>query len=202
MSETTWQINCPQCGDALALHFRFSKLVHCASCGSDIFLDDEGARLAGEQSVLAAFPSLLELHTPLRYEHKIYTPIGHIRYETERYSWDEWWVHDQNDNAYWISVDDGDYIVEKEVPFSLPVYSFNDVHLGDEIEGWEVSEMGEGVCKGFEGELPEVVALGEKHHYAHLSKPDGEMMTMEFFNNTKKLYKGRWIDPYALYKAQ
>ena len=202
MHEKSTQIHCPQCGYTLPLHFRFSKLVRCPACRSSIFLEDEGARVAGERSVLADLPSLLQLHQPLRYQNELYTPIGHIRYVTERYSWDEWWVYDQHGKPYWISVDDGDYLIEEEIPFRLSVYSIDALRLGGSIEGWQVTEIGEGLCQGFEGELPQIVTIGERHHYAHLSKPGGEMMTLSFEHNTKKLYRGRWIDPYELYKAQ
>ena len=194
-------INCPQCGDKLPLHFTYTKLAQCYSCGSHIFLDDEGARLAGKQSVLSLEPSLIVLNQDFAYEHKVYTPVGHIRYKFKRYIWDEWWIVDRNGNGYWLSVDDGDYVLEKEISFNLPIYSNKEIKLDQEIKGWSVTEIGEGECLGYEGELPEILEIGEKHHYAQLSKSHGEMMTVEFFGKTKKLYSGKWLDAYGIRKA-
>jgi len=192
------EINCPQCGDILPIHFSYSKLAQCSSCGSHIFLEDEGARLAGEQSDLSLEPSLVELNKSFTFASKTYRAIGHIRYGAGRNSWDEWYVVDSNRNGYWLSIDDGDYVLEKEIEFNLPIYSHKDLVLGKKIDGWTVSEVDEGICLGFEGELPELVEVGEVHHYADLSRTDGRMMTVEIFNKTKKLYRGRWLDPYEI----
>jgi predicted RNA-binding Zn-ribbon protein involved in translation (DUF1610 family) len=194
------QVNCPQCGDILPLHFSYSKLAQCRSCGAHIFLEDQSARLAGEQSVLSLEPSLIVLHQPFTYNKQTFTPIGHIRFKAGRNVWDEWWCVD-NAKGYWLSVDEGDYILENEIRFSLPLYSHKEMALHQEIKGWTVTELDEGVCVGYEGELPELIEVGETHHYAHLSKSYGEMMTVEFFGNTKKLYSGKWLDPYAIRKA-
>ncbi|MEA2110495.1 MAG: DUF4178 domain-containing protein [Campylobacterota bacterium] len=195
------KVNCPSCGDNLPLHFHYSKLAQCSSCGSHIFLDDEGARLAGEQSVLPNTPSLIALNQVFTYNYENYTPIGHIRYGAGRNRWDEWWVVDSNGKGLWLSIDDGDYILEKEVNLTLPTYSFKSLKLGQDIDGWTITELDEGTCLGYEGELPEVVEVGEMHYYAHLSKKSGVMLTIEFFANTKKFYSGKWLDPYEIRKA-
>jgi DNA-directed RNA polymerase subunit RPC12/RpoP len=195
------EINCPQCGDILPLHFSYSKLAQCHSCGAHIFLEDDGARLAGEQSVLSQEPSLIILNQPFIYNNKTYTPIGHVRFSVGRYIWDEWWIISQGANGYWLSVDDGDYVLEKEITFNLPIYSYKEIKLNQKIKGWSVTEIGEGKCVGFEGELPEIIEVGEIHHYAHLSKAHGDMMSVEFFGKTKKLYSGKWLDPYEIRKA-
>ena len=195
------RINCPQCGDLLPLHFRHSKLAQCASCGAHVFLEDDAARLAGKQSVLSEEPSLIIMHQPFTYERRTFTPVGRVRYSYGRSFWEEWYVIDSNSNGYWLSVDDGDYILEKEVKFSLALYAYKDLHLHQKIKEWRVTELGEGTCLGYEGELPEVLEIGETHHYAHLSKANGDMITVEFFGKTKKLYQGSWLDPYEIRKA-
>ncbi len=201
MRKVDREINCPQCGSILPIHFSYSKLAQCSSCGSHIFLEDEAAKLAGEQSVLSLEPSLINLNKSFSYDKKSYRAIGHIRYSEGRNSWDEWWVVDTSNNGYWLSIDDGDYILEKEIKFNLPIYSYKELTLDKNIGGWIVTELNEGICLGFEGELPEAVEVGEVHSYAHLSHKDGKMMTVEIFNKTKKLYKGKWLDPYEIIGA-
>jgi hypothetical protein len=180
------------------LHFRYTKLLTCPSCGVPIFLDDEGARLAGEQSVLSEEPSLVVLNQPFTYHDENYTPIGHIRFGVGRNIWDEWWVLDSGGKGYWLSIDDGDYILEKKVNFTLPIHSFKALKMNQEIQGWHVTELGRGKCLGFEGELPEIISVGETHHYAHLSKENGQMLTIEFFKNSKMIFSGKWLDPYEI----
>jgi len=194
-------LNCPSCGALLPLRFRYTKLLTCPSCGVPIFLDDEGTRLVGEQSVLSEEPSLILLNQPFTYHGENYTPIGHIRFGVGRNVWDEWWLLDSDGKGYWLSVDDGDYILEKKVNFTLRIDSFKSLKMDQEIQGWRVTELGHGKCLGFEGELPEVIRVGETHHYAHLSKENGQMLTVEFFDNSKMIFSGKWLDPYEIREA-
>ncbi len=194
----TTQHHCPSCGVALPLQFRYTKLMTCPSCGVPVFLDDEGARLAGERSVLVEEPSLLKLNQPFSYRNELYTPIGHIRFGVGRNIWDEWWLLDGDGKGYWLSIDDGDYILEKKVHFTLKIHSFASLKIDQEIQGWKVTELGHAKCLGFEGALPEVISVGETHHYAHLSKENGQMLTVEFFNDSTMIFSGTWLDPYEI----
>ena len=191
------RFNCPSCGYPLPVYFKYSKLVKCPSCGSNVFLEDDAVKLMGESSILSKEPSLLSLHTPIEVEGVEYTPIGHIRYKTGIYAWDEWWCI-SGKGGYWISVDDGDYILEKEIEYSLPTKNPDDFTLGREFGEWMVTEVGEGECEGFEGEIPDLILPGKKYRYAHLSKSDGSMMTVEFDEEGAYLFIGKWIDPYEI----
>jgi hypothetical protein len=193
------KIECPQCGYPLPIYFRYSKLAVCPSCKSTIFLEDESARLSGKSSVLSEEPSLLKLYRPFSYDRRGFTPVGHIRYRSGRFAWDEWRLVDNRGKEWWISVDDGDYILEKKVPFSLEIDSFETLRLGSEVGEWRVTELGEGICEGFEGEFPNIVKEGERHRFVHLSGKGRIMLTAEFFDDVKELYEGRWIDPYEIW---
>jgi len=194
-------VNCPQCGYPLSLKFKYTKLIKCLSCKSDIFLDDETVRLAGKSSVIADIPSLLILYKSFGYAGSFYTPIGRIRYRSGRFVWDEWWIIDENNDGLWLSIDDGEYVLGKEIKFDLDITNPKTVKTSDNIKGWTVTETGEGICEGFEGELPEIITIGEAHHYIHLEKDNGAIMTAEFFGNEKKLYSGKWLDPYQIRRA-
>ena len=190
-------INCPQCGDALPLKFRHSKLVVCASCSSSIFLEDDAVRLAGKQSVLPEVPSLLQLQQPFSYRSHSYLPVGHVRYQYDNGFWDEWWVFDNKGEGTWVSVDEGEFAFEK--PSKAPNnVSFDDLTLDRKINNWLVTERGHASCDGFEGELPEIINVGDSFDYAHLSKANGELLTLEFSDRGVKAYKGKWVDPFDI----
>ncbi len=191
-------LQCPQCGSELPLYFKYSKMITCPYCKSTIFLEDDAVKLAGIESVINDEPSLLHIYKAFEYEGDTYRPIGRLQYRVDRYLWDEWWVVGNDGEAFWLSVDDGDYIAEKEIPFELELDSYDSVELGDRVSGWIVTEKGEGILEAFEGELPEVPKIGEKHHYIHLSDNDGTMLTAEFYDGQKSLYMGKWIDPFEI----
>ena len=201
MNHKRTSFNCPNCGDTMPLEFHYAKIAQCKSCGSHVFLEDDAVRLAGKQSVLSEEPSLIKMHESFSFGRNSYTPVGRIRYSYGRSFWEEWWVLDASHKGYWLSVDDGDYVLEKESTLDLPIRSHTELRLHDSVKGYQVTEIGSGECLGFEGELPEIIEVGEVHHYVHLSKENGSMMTIEFFAGAIKYYKGEWLDPYDFRKA-
>ncbi len=190
--------NCPQCGDALKIYFQYSKLIACQSCRSSIFLEDQSVKLIGERSVLSAEPSLIKLHQPFKFQAKRFFPLGKIRYSYGRGFWEEWFLEDEKHQPYWLSIDEGDFVLEEKINFSLPFKKNHQFKVGQYLNDYQVSEIGKGICVGFEGELPEAIALNEEHTYVHLSRGDGELITLEFFDNETMSFKGEWIDPLAI----
>ena len=97
----------------------------------------------------------------------------------------------------WVTVDEGDFAFERQVTTPENI-SFNHFQLGDEMRGWIVTERGHAVCDGFEGELPELVYQGERFDYVHLSKPGGQLFSLEFFEKKTKAFEGNWADPFEI----
>jgi len=187
--------NCPQCGDALAIHFKYSKLVKCHSCGSSIFLEDDAVKLIGESSVLSPEPSLIQLHKPFRYKNLNYLPLGKIRYSYGRGFWEEWFLKDEKNKEYWLSIDEGDFVLQEKVTFSLPFKSSSSFTIGAKYGKYLVTEKGQGRCVGFKGELPNEVHFGETHQYIHFSEGHGKLLTLEITNELTETFRGNWIDP-------
>ena len=192
------EITCPQCGYKLPLHFKYTKLIKCPSCGSTIFLEDEVVKVIGKESVIATPPSLIKLYKRFKIKDKEYLPVGVIYYEYDRFSWSEWWILNKRGVGFWLSIDDGDYILEEETSYKLSKIWFKDFALGMVVDGWRVTELGEGVCIGFEGELPEKIIIGQSHYYVHLSKPNGVFATAEFSGAKRWFFLGKWIDPFEI----
>lgn len=196
-------LNCPQCGNALPLAFNFSKLAVCRQCDSTLFLEDEGARLAGTQSTLADLPSLIQLKIPFSYKNDSYLPVGHIRYSYGSGFWDEWWVLDNTGKGVWMSVDEGEFAFEhpKKLQGGLP--RINQLRLDQTVrimdKDWKVTEIGRAICEGFQGELPEIIEAGETFDYIHLSANDAALMTLEYFGPHEVYgYQGQWVDPFEI----
>ncbi len=191
-------INCPQCGYSLPIYFRWTKLVQCPSCKSSIFLEDEGVKLVGEASTLSPEPSLLELRVPISIENKTYTPLGKIRYSYGRGFWEEWFLVDSKNREFWLSVDEGDFVLESKAKIVLPFKSIDRLSVGKKYGKFVVTEMGEGRCVGFEGELPESISIGDIHRYAHMSEGGTSLMTVESSSDGMRVFRGNWIDPFII----
>ncbi len=196
-------INCPQCGDTLPLYFKHTKLVQCNSCKSSIFLENDATKLAGESSVLAPEISLLKLNTPFFYDHKSYLPLGKIRYSYGRGFWEEWWVKDTKNNEFWLSIDEGDLVLQQQIEENYPDGFFDSLKIGQSpSDGWIVTELGTATCEGFEGSLPKIVVKGSTYRYAHLSGKNAELKTLEVGDNGLEAYRGKWISPFDIGKVR
>jgi len=195
-------INCPQCGDALPLYIKHTKLVQCPSCKSNIFLEDNAVHLAGDSSVLVPEISILTLNTPFFYKQKSYLPLGKIRYSYGRGFWEEWWVKDTQNNEYWLSIDEGDLALQQKVEVTYPDSLFERLHVGlVTSDEWIVTEFNTAKCEGFEGSLPKKITIGSTYKYAHLSGKGAKLRTLELVENKLEAYEGNWISPFDIGKV-
>jgi len=188
-------INCPQCGDRLEIYFRWTKLIACNSCKSSIFLEDNGTLTIGESSMLSPEPSLLKLYEPFSIEKRYYFPIGKLRYSYGRGFWEEWFLKDDKNQEFWLSIDEGDFVLQQKISMKLPFSNPLFAKVGKKYGEYFVSERGTGTLVGFEGELPENVTMGASHFYLHLSLDRGKLVTVEVTGKKYETFLGKWIDP-------
>jgi hypothetical protein len=149
----------------------------------------------GESSSLSPEPSLLKLHDPILLHKKNYTPLGKVRYSYGRGFWEEWFLKGEENREYWLSIDEGDFVLQQKVQMPLPFTSPHGLSVGEQYGEFLVTEIGEGRCVGFEGELPMELNIGREHHYLHLSRGGGNLVTVEFTEGVDAIFKGEWIDP-------
>lgn len=213
MKENTFafehNINCPQCGHAMRMQMQYIKLIQCEACKSSIFLENDATRLAGDSSVLAPELSLITLNERFLYKQKSYLPLGMIRYSYGRGFWEEWWVTDKDNKEYWLSVDEGDFVLQEKVEVSYPESFIQDIRvsmdrqIGNTIEGtWLVTEVGDAVCEGFVGSLPKRVKKGDTYRYMHLSGANALLRTLEIADDYSiESFEGLWISPFDIGKV-
>lgn len=215
MSDPFPSYNCPSCGGAIELHAPDIRIAMCPHCGSGLFLEDKTVKNLGVQSTIADTPSLIKLFQPFHYQSKPYLPVGQVRFDYGRGFWDEWWVLEQKTGkGQWLSVDEGDYALEQPIAIDcLAAARQGATALRKQLqqkktfslqlpkqdkETVRVTELGEGVCLGFAGELPELLQLNERFDYAHLSGAQQRLYTVEISGDKISLFQGYWIDPFLI----
>ncbi len=191
-------INCPQCGYPLPIYFKWTKLVQCPACKSSIFLEDESIKLIGKSSTLSPEPSLLTIGEPIIIENKSFLPLGKIRYSYGRGFWEEWFLKGESNREFWLSIDEGDFALERPLNIPLPFKDFRELQVGREYGKYIVTEKNSAECVGFEGELPREIKIGEIYEYAHLSKGGASLVTVEYQNGNMRIFVGEWIDPFKI----
>lgn len=203
-AEEEGQFNCPNCGNLLPRRFRYAKLVVCESCRSILYLRRGAIDKLGTQAALAEHPSLFQLYHRFAYRRLMLEPVGMLRYGYGRGFWEEWWCLDGEGSGYWISVDEGDFVMEQKQEVGVGLPPADTLVTGATIEllnsNWMVTEVGNARLQGMEGELPEVVEPTRSFRYAHLERPGHQLITLEYDDpgKTPDVYLGEWMDPFEI----
>lgn len=194
------QIPCPSCGAPVERHLPYAKLIVCEYCGSSVFLNDGVVENAGKKSVAVELPSLFSVGILMQWRNISLTPRGCVTYDWGKGLWQEWWVQSDTGEDFWISVDEGDIVIQRPLALSdVPSFDNSKMNQLVQIEGQEykVTERGEARCTSFKGELPEQLEHDEVHQYLHLSFSN-KLITIEYAEGETKAFSGEWIDPFEL----
>jgi DNA-directed RNA polymerase subunit RPC12/RpoP len=201
MTAPSRTFSCPNCGAELEARLRSAKLIACSYCDSNVFLEDDAVRLAGKQGVMADYPSLIQMHGQYRYRGWQFMAIGRARFDYGQGFWDEWWVVGNDGEGRGLAVDEGDFALEEPLevehtpsPFALTPGSKISL-AGEDLY---VTERGKATCIGVQGELPEVLSIGDSYSYFHLSGVGGRIYTLEVDRGRSALHRGHWLDPFEI----
>ncbi|MEO5341962.1 MAG: DUF4178 domain-containing protein [Gammaproteobacteria bacterium SHHR-1] len=197
------QLNCPSCGAPLPKTYSGSRLVACDNCRSVLLLGKKGVDPLGKQAELADYPSLFELGRQYRYGDLLLVPAGMLRFSYGRGSWDEWWCQTDRPDGVWISVDEGDFVME-QAQRNLALPALEEIRRRGILElfnaRWVATEFGRAEYQGMAGALPEVVKPGRTFDYVHLSAPGRQLITLEYDDPAAApgVFLGEWMDPFRI----
>jgi hypothetical protein len=125
--------------------------------------------------------------------------LGHARFSYGRGSWDEFWCLEAGGKGYWVSVDEGDIVVQvpiKSAPLS-PEMSVGEM-LQHQAVVYRVVERGAGECVALRGQFDEDLAIGETFAYANAQSDDGRLISCEVSDGETLWFSGKWYDPFEV----
>lgn len=194
--------HCPNCGAGIDPVISRIKMMTCPSCGTSLFLEDAGARLAGDAGVLHDLPMLFKLGDRVRVGKHVFDVLGQARFSYGRGTWDEFFSMDGRGNPIWISLDEGDVAIQRELsPKEWPRYDGR-LRPGIEItfqgDTYRLSELEEAECIGLNGNFPEALTVGERHLFANLMAEDGGILSAEMDGDQHSWFLGQWYHPFDI----
>jgi len=177
-------------------------MLSCESCTTTILLEDEGLRLAGEQGVLHQVPMLFGLGDEIQINAARYQILGQARFSYGRGTWDEFWALREDQESAWISVDEGDLILQQSLTRSeWPRYD-GYLQLGSTVEYdaeiFAVTEIGSGECTGLQGSFGHTLYVGETYQFYNLQGDRGRVLSAEMQEGSREWFLGRWLDPFEV----
>jgi hypothetical protein len=197
-------LNCPKCGYGLGEQLAFVKMLTCPSCGTTLFLRDAAFEIAGDGGVLHELPLLIGLGDSFRIGRREFRTLGHARFSYGRGTWDEFWAMDGRGEGAWISVDEGDVVIQSEVrPGELPGGRLPG--LGGNVT-WEersftVTEVETATCEALRGAFPELLTVGESYRFLNCTGDGGELLSVEDWPGGQSWFLGEWVDPFDIEKT-
>ena len=196
--------NCPKCGAAVGPQLASTRMVNCPSCGTSLFLKDDRFELAGSAGVMHDVPMLLALGDHVTINGRPWHLIGQARFSYGRGFWDEFWAVGAGDRTAWISVDEGDVVVQTQLDADRAPAMTTPPLFGGTLnwdrETFQMAEMETARCEAFKGTLPEVMAVGETYHFANFTDEQGRLLSGEFWPGGCAWFVGDWVDPFDLRK--
>lgn len=192
--------NCLKCGADLGESFRWARMVNCDHCGTAHVLRDAVFTVAGSSGVLHETPGLVHMLQPFVTPKGTFDPVGMVRFSYGRGAWDEFWALDEAGSGAWISVDEGDIVLQrptsdKDLPHFPPALGST---IGHDSEDWTVTEAETARCIGFRGQLPEAFELDEVFTFVNASCGDGRLLSGEFHAGAATWFIGPWLDSFEL----
>ena len=195
-------LTCPNCGDAVPEQISHVTMLTCPSCGTTLYLDGQRLEAAGRSGEMHDGPKLFDIGDRVRMGQASVEVMGHARYSYGRGWWDEFWGLDEDRRGVWVSVDEGDVVLQyplKEDAWPLIARSAG-VGMAWQHRGetWRVIEADKAECIALRGSFGERLAVGETYRFLNLQSESGALMSGEFWQGGKSWYLGFWYDPFDI----
>lgn len=195
--------NCPNCGDAVPGKLDAALMAVCPSCDTTLYIDDGRLSKAGEAGEMHDAPLLMAMGDRVFLDGGWLTIVGHARFSYGPGWWDEFWAEsaDGSSNGRWISVDEGDVVVQVTLENELEGAPANP-KIGHVVtfrgEEYRATEIDSGTCVALRGVFPEHLTVGEVFEYVNFSGPETTLLSAETHEGETEWFLGAWLDPFEL----
>lgn len=198
--------SCPNCGHGFEGLVASTRMFDCPSCGTTLFREADALNPIGDHGEMHDAPMLVRIGDHVRHEGVDYYVIGHARFDYGRGWWDELWAVDGADNGIWISIDEGDVVIQRALEKrNWPKWQ-EAPPLGATFRAtgqpFEVTEADRATCVAVRGQLPELLDMGETHQFVNAAGPGTLLLSGEFWVEDgtphNSWFIGEWQDPFDL----
>lgn len=175
-------------------------MLTCESCQTTLYLQNERVLNAGSSGEMHDVPLLFGLGDRVRLGKNRLEVLGHARFSYGRGFWDEFWGIDKRGDGLWVSVDEGDVVVQYPVPENAVPDIAKSSSIGREFvyrgKTFRVTERNAATCVAVRGTFDERLLVGETYDFLNLEGPDGMLLSGEFWSDGEGWFVGAWHDPF------
>lgn len=175
-------------------------MTTCDACGTTLYLKDSVFLNAGTSGDMHETPMLFELGDQIYIEGNKFETLGHARFDYGPGWWDEFYALDGNGKSAWISVDEGEVILQRYVDQDMAGVPQHAMRVGETFEvngyGYRITERDTATCIAVRGDFPEPLTVGETYKFVNARNKYADILSGEFSGRGAQWYIGRWIDPF------
>ncbi|WP_227445973.1 DUF4178 domain-containing protein [Cognatishimia sp. F0-27] len=175
-------------------------MLTCPSCSTTLYVDGGRLRHAGTAGEMLDAPLLFDVGDRVTLGLDTYDVLGHARFSYGRGWWDEFWVEDAEGGGAWLSVDEGDIVLQVLVPRDRWPAVPRNIRVGSGIQAFGqsfvITERDQGTCVALRGVFGEALQIGETYEYLNANGSDGSLLSGEFWEGGQAWSLGRWYDPF------
>lgn len=196
-------LTCPNCGHPLPEQQHKVVMTTCPSCVTTLYIDGPRLLTAGAAGELHDGPQLFGVGDVVKLGRKAWEVLGHARFSYGRGWWDEYWCEDPRGKGAWISVDEGDIIVQLPLtkgthPALRPTSTLGQTFQWQK-ETFRVVETGQGTVTALRGAFGERLAVGDTFTYVNAQGDNGTLMSCEGDGTGRpNWFIGDWHDPFEV----
>ncbi|WP_346346584.1 DUF4178 domain-containing protein [Thetidibacter halocola] len=174
-------------------------MLTCPSCATTLYLDGARLRDAGQAGIVHDAPQLFRIGQTVRLGRVKFTARGQAQFSYGRGWWDEFWGTTAGGEARWVSVDEGDIVMQQPLDARPPVRRSSRVGTAFEFDGaeWRVTETGEGECIALRGSFGDRLLVGDRYAYVN-AESGGRLLSGEFRGSEQSWFLGQWFDPFEI----
>ncbi|MEP5761045.1 MAG: DUF4178 domain-containing protein [Litoreibacter sp.] len=195
-------LNCPNCGDTVPAQLKLVKMMTCQSCQTTLTVLPNDLKQLGKSGELHDAERLFGLGDTIEFETQSIKILGHAQFSYGRGMWDEFWGTDKDGAGVWVSLDEGDIVVQRHIKKMMwprvsakPMAGQKITYLDDTLV---ISEVETATCISFRGSFDETLSLGETYTFVNIQGQSRALVSGELWPGGQLWFEGYWVDPFEI----
>lgn len=204
------EIQCPNCGAALAQYSPDAQSLVCPKCGTMVAIGIDAPEAVGKQPKLPAPPVPVRVGQTATFDGVEFMVLGRVLYEgwddEDRWRWNEWQLGGADGRMLWLSYDETGFALFSKMRLKMPFNPMTDRYLPlGKLETGKtkvapIHENYPAKILGAEGELSWRATRGEALHMAE-GATGGKKYSAQKTSEELEVYEGEWLPELKIAEA-
>ena len=167
-----------------------------------MLIETDAVRLAGQAGTMAEVPLMFDIGDRVTCGKVTVEILGHARFSYGRGFWEEFWGLTDKGASKWVSVDEGDIVMQMPIPAEDFPEARDAFAPGQTLvcQGryFDIVEIDSAECVAIRGRFDEPLTVGETYRFVNAQSDDGMLLSGEIWPGGAAWFLGYWFDPFEI----